>query len=158
MEPKDFVSKNEAVNSIELRDQEVIDKLKSLGINFEYFINSDGKFVYTFNNVVEADRAAYWLDASGAKIIYQALHFGKDKFVEPGSKEEVTPDNLLKYLSEKFPEAEKIIFSCCNPDNAKKTFGYRSDKIIFIGNGTGTYSTWYNKEEGKISSVRNTVE
>ncbi len=158
MELENFTHKIEELNSIELRDQDVIDRLKSLGINFEYSINSDGKFVYTFNNVVEAGHASYWLDAGGAKIIYKALHFGKDKFEDPGSKEEIRPNDLLKYLSEKYPEAEKIIFSSCNPDSAKKSFGNMSDKIVFIGNGTGTYSTWYSEREKKVSSVRNTIK
>lgn len=148
-------SKN-VLELIEPSDAEVIEKLKALGLNFEYFINDDDKFVYIFNNVQSADQSAFWLDAGDKKIIYQALHFGEDRFCDPANEKEITPKKLQDYLSEKFPGAEKIIFSCCNPDTAKQLFEIRDDKIIFAGTGTGTYSTWYSSSENSISSVKNT--
>ena len=63
--------------------------------------------------------AAFFLDADNKTVIYQALHFGGKKFEEPRSKKEINPDELMKYLSEKFPETDNIIFSCCEPDKAR---------------------------------------
>lgn len=156
MNMEGFKQKNEDQNPLESRDVEVSDKLSSLGIKFESSINNEGKLVYTFPNVKKLGHSAFLLDTDNKKIIYQALHFGEDKFEEPGSKKEVKPDELIQYLSEKFPEADNIIFSCCNPDRARTFFTVTDDKIIFIGTGSGNYSTWYNDKENELFSIRNT--
>lgn len=147
--------KLERENYLESKDKEIADRLASLGINFDYSINKEGKLVYNFYNVKGLDHSAFLLDADNKKIIYQALHFGEDKFEEPGNKKEVTPEELMQYLLEKFPGVDNIIFSCCNPERAKIFFDNIDDKIIFLGTGSGTYSTWYNSKENKFSSVRN---
>ena len=147
--------KIENEKTLESRDQEISDKLNSLGIKFEGSINSDGKLVYTFPNARKLDHSAFKLDTDGRNIVYQAVHFGEGKFEEPGSEKEVTPNELIQYLSEKFPEADAIIFSCCDPDGARALLSSTDDKFIFIGTGSGTYSTWYNDKENKLSSVRN---
>jgi hypothetical protein len=147
---------NEKINILESRDQEIADKLSYLGINFDYSINNDGKLVYNFYNAKKLSHAAFLLDADNKKIIYQALHFGENIFEEPGNKEEVSSDKLVQYLSEKFPNTDNIIFSCCNPDGARISFANADDKIIFIGTGTGTYSTHYNEKDKVLSSVKNT--
>lgn len=144
-------------NFLELRDQEINDRLGSLGIKYERSINGDGKLVYTFYNVEKLDHSAFLLNSDNKRIIYQALHFGGDKFEEPGNKKEVDIDELVKYLLNKFPDADNIIFSCCNPDKARSLLNKNmNDKITFIGTGSGTYSTWYNDKDKKLSSVRNT--
>jgi hypothetical protein len=148
--------RNKEENSLDSRDQEVANKLIYLGIKFDYSINNDGKLVYNFYNAKQLGNAAFSLDADNKTIIYQALHFGGEKFEEPGNKKEINPDELMKYLSEKFPEADNIIFSCCEPDKARTFFADMGDKIIFIGTGSSTYSTWYNSKENKLSSVKNT--
>lgn len=141
---------------LESRDQEVANRLSSLGIKFESSVNSDGELVYTFHNVKEIDNnSAFLLDAGSKKIIYQSLHFGHEKFSEPGSNKEVSPQELLQYLSEKFPEADNFIFSCCSPDKARALLTDVDDKLIFIGTGIGNYSTWHYDKENKLSSVKN---
>jgi hypothetical protein len=143
-------------NPSELGNIETNNKLNSLGIKYECSINGDGKLVYTFYDVEKLDHSAFLISSDNKKVIYQALHFGEDKFEEPGSKKEVDIDELVQYLSEKFPDADNIIFSCCNPDKAKTLLGEGlNDKITFIGTGSGTYSTWYNDRDKKLSSVRN---
>ncbi|MEK7635245.1 MAG: hypothetical protein AAB446_02340 [Patescibacteria group bacterium] len=148
--------KNEEKTLLESKDQEVADRLGSLGIKFDYSINNDGKLIYNFYNVKQLGNAAFSLETDNKTTIYQALHFGGENFEEPGSKKEITPDELIQYLSEKFPEASNIIFSCCYPDKARTLLNKMGDKIIFIGTGSDTYSTWYNSKENKLSSVRNT--
>lgn len=142
--------------TLEQIDQEIANKLSSLGIKFERSINSGGELVYTFSNVRKLDHNAFLLDTNSKKIIYQSLHFDGEKFEEPKSKKEVAPRELIQYLSEKFSEADNFIFSCCFPDKARAFLADMDDKIIFIGTGFGPYSTWYNDKENKLSSVKNT--
>lgn len=143
--------------SLDTRDQEVVNKLNSLEIKFNNFVNSDNKLIYTFSDVKRLDHNAFLLDANNKKIIYLSLHFDfkEGKFEELRSGREITPDKLTKYLSEKFPEADNIILSCCAPERARDLLREMSDKIIFIGTGVGTYSTWYYDKESKLSSVKN---
>ena len=61
----------------------------------------------------------------------------------------------MQYISKKFPDADNIILSCCKPDKAQTLLADIDDKIIFIGTGPNTYSTWYNSNENKLSSIKN---
>ena len=149
--------KTEQKETLESRDLEIMGKLNSLGVMFDYSINNEGNLVYNFYDAKRLEHAAFLLHTDNKIIVYQALHFGEDKFKEPESKKEVTPDELVQYLSEKFPDANKIIFSCCNPDRAKTFFAETNGKIIFIGTGNGTYSTWYNENEKMLTSVKNSI-
>jgi hypothetical protein len=133
----------------------VVDRLSSLGINFDFVLEHDGRLIYNFYNVEKIGRADFLLSAKDKEIIYQAAHFGEGKFEEPGSGIEAAPDELSLYLSKKFPKANNIILSCCNPDQAKIVFGNANNKVIFIGVGSNNYSTFYYDKEKKLSSVRN---
>lgn len=148
--------KSERKKPLESRDQEIVDKLTSFGLRFDCSINTDGNLIYTFYDAKRLGDAAFLLSADNKEIIYQGLHFGEDSFEEPGSKRKITPDELIQYLLIKFPNAEQVICSCCNPDTARAFFTDDNTGIIFIGAGSGTYSTWYDEDSHTLLSVKNT--
>lgn len=138
-------------------DQEVVDKLRSLGINFDYSLEDNNRLTYNFYNTEKLGDSCFLIETEGKRVIYQALHFSGDKFQEPHGERSVLPIELVQYLSNKFPDADNVIVSCCNPDKVRAILKDVDGKIIFIGNGFETYSTWYFKMEKRLSSVRNVV-
>jgi len=138
-------------NKVENSENSILQKLNSFGLNYEYKKDKDGKLIYQFNNVKEADGGAFWLDSKDMKILFQTFHFDEGKFKNPTDKSEITSDELFKYISEKFPDANEIVYSCCHPDDAKIALeNTPNNKLLIIGSGSSEYKTIHNSNKNFI--------
>ena len=144
-----FQKKEETDETIELDEKLVLEKLNSLGIKYKYK-NIDGKLTYTFLNVQDAGGGAFLLDAGGKKIIFQTFHLDDGKFKDPVNKNETSFGDLSRSVSEKFLDADSIIYSCCYPKDARETLKTSGDEAIIVGSGSVEYKTIHN-------SVRNFI-
>jgi len=142
------------IESIDMIEKSIIEKLDSLGINYKHLKNKDGKLIYRFFNVKELGRGIFHLDAKDKNIIYHAFHFGKGKFKHPenkNAKNNISSDKILKYLKEKFSDADEFVLSCCYPDKARKKFEETSNKPIILGSGDSEYNTIHNSKKHFIT-------
>jgi hypothetical protein len=150
MEGYDFsqIKKNEKTNPIETSNQVIIEKLDSLGVNYKSSINGNSESEYTFFNVLEEGSGVFSLDAQGKRVIFQTLHFDENNFKHPDNKKNtISPKDLLTYTAEKFPDADEIIYSCCNPEEARK----KINSHLIIGSGFSEYRTVYNSRNHSVT-------
>jgi hypothetical protein len=146
---KIFNKKNEFLENTE---QATIEKLDSLEINYKHSLDKNGKVIYRFFNVTEENLGVFILDAKDKKVVFHTFHFGEDRFKHPEDKNsDISPDNLIKYVSEKFPDIDNLIVSCCYPDDAKNLFQDTETKPIILGFGLSEYKTIYNDKKHFIT-------
>ena len=139
---------------VNIIDREKINFLESLGVNFTYEIK-DNKLIFNFLNAVRIAHSAFLLDAGDKKILYKSLHFDNNEFSDTEDKRKIDSDKIPDYFKEKFPDVDEFILSCCNPDGARKILEGLGVIIFIIGSGSGTYSTWYDKEKKIVSNISN---
>ncbi len=140
------------LESNEVVEQGIFERLNSLGINYKYgkkFLY--GKPEYKFFNVENAGPGAFWLDASGKKIVFQTFHFDDGKIKNLVDGKETTAENFIAMIKELFPEAEEFVFSCCYPDDARTAFQGISNEPIIIGSGISEYKTVHNSYNNSIT-------
>ncbi|HPL92965.1 MAG TPA: hypothetical protein PLB38_01625 [bacterium] len=145
---ENFFSPKKTNNSFEAAEKTVLEKLDSLGVNYKYSKNRDGRLIYTFLNVQEAGGGAFYLDAKDKKIVYFSFHHDESKFKHPEDMHEISSDELLDYANKKFSDADEIIYSCCYPDTARKRF---QKPVLIIGAGSLEYRTVHNSINNSIT-------
>lgn len=136
----------------EISEREIVEKINSLGINYEH-LERKGKSIYTFFNVKPEGHNAFLLDTNeGKKVIFQTIHFDKDEFKNPSEiTGKVSPEEMFQYVSKKFNDADEIIYNCCYPDDAKEVVKGMKNKPIIIGSGSSEYRTVYNSNKNFIT-------
>lgn len=136
-------------NFVESVEQSVTERLDSLGVNYECTKDDNGKLIYRFFNVNGLEGGAFSLDAQGKSVVFQSFHFDDGKFKNPIDKSEITPNELLEMIKEKFPDADEFVYSCCNPDGARSLF--HDDSRIILGSGSSEYKTVHNSFSNVIT-------
>ncbi|MFA5124341.1 MAG: hypothetical protein WC473_00740 [Patescibacteria group bacterium] len=145
---ENFFGKERKNDSFEVVEKTILERLDSLGINYKYSKNQDGRLTYIFLNVQEAGNGAFYLDAKDKRIAFFSFHYDGGKFKHPEDKHEVSSDELLGYANERFSDVDEIIYSCCYPDDVRRIV---QKPLLIIGSGPSEYRTVYNSRNHSIT-------
>lgn len=147
----EFLSNQVNITSLEGPEEPIVEKLLELGVNFNVAKNWDGRLIYKFFDVAEVGPGAFLLDSVNKKILFLDIHFSGRSFKRVGDSREISPEEFSESMSQKFPGADTIVYSCCYPDEAKTLFSDSSQKPLFIGSGSVEYKTVYNSRKKMIT-------
>ncbi len=143
--PNRDISKQFFVN-----EEEIIEKLNLLSINFKYFKNKEDRIEYIFLNVQKVEGTnAFYLDTKDKKVIYFHFHFNGNNILHPKDKHVISAEELLEYMNDNFEDVDEIVYGCCYPDRARKII---RKPVFIIGSGfSSEYRTKYNSRKKSVT-------